>query len=82
MSQSALLPFKFIYLFIFCADKEIKQVLFLKVPEARKALLLSEVDRVAQVYNCELSISLLYFSSHLSSVIGSQKFSLKIRSLY
>jgi len=32
-----------------CLSKEIRRVLFLKVPEARKVLLLSEIDRVAQV---------------------------------
>ncbi|KAH8494769.1 hypothetical protein H0E87_021251 [Populus deltoides] len=31
-----------------CLSKEIRRVLFLKVPEARKVLLLSEIDRVAQ----------------------------------
>lgn len=36
--------------FVYAIIPEIKQVLFLKVPEARKALLLSEVDRVAQDY--------------------------------
>lgn len=30
--------------------QDIRQVLFLKIPEARKALLVSEIDRVAQVY--------------------------------
>ena len=29
--------------------QEIRQILFQKVPETRKALLLSEIDRVAQV---------------------------------
>uniref|UniRef100_A0A6N2K5X8 Vacuolar protein sorting-associated protein 54 C-terminal domain-containing protein n=1 Tax=Salix viminalis TaxID=40686 RepID=A0A6N2K5X8_SALVM len=33
-----------------CLSKEIRRVLFLKVPEARKVLLLSEIDRVAQDY--------------------------------
>ncbi|KAF7803897.1 vacuolar protein sorting-associated protein 54, chloroplastic isoform X1 [Senna tora] len=36
--------------FIHAIIPEIRQILFLKVPETRKALLLSEIDRVAQVY--------------------------------
>ncbi|KAJ6752323.1 hypothetical protein OIU85_002725, partial [Salix viminalis] len=34
--------------FVYAIIPEIRRVLFLKVPEARKALLLSEIDRVAQ----------------------------------
>ncbi|CAN1226115.1 Vacuolar protein sorting-associated protein 54, chloroplastic [Linum grandiflorum] len=36
--------------FTYATIPEIRQVLFLKVPETRKALLLSEIDRVAQDY--------------------------------
>ncbi|KAJ6950615.1 vacuolar protein sorting-associated protein 54 [Populus alba x Populus x berolinensis] len=36
--------------FVYAIIPEIRRVLFLKVPEARKALLLSEIDRVAQDY--------------------------------
>ncbi|GAB4824867.1 Vacuolar protein sorting-associated protein 54, variant 2 [Ancistrocladus abbreviatus] len=36
--------------FAYAIIPDIKQVLFLKVPEARKPLLLSEIDRVAQDY--------------------------------
>ncbi|XP_034899828.1 vacuolar protein sorting-associated protein 54, chloroplastic isoform X1 [Populus alba] len=36
--------------FVYAIISEIRRVLFLKVPEARKALLLSEIDRVAQDY--------------------------------
>ncbi|XP_028755196.1 vacuolar protein sorting-associated protein 54, chloroplastic isoform X1 [Neltuma alba] len=36
--------------FIYAIIPEIRQVLFLKVPETRKALLLLEIDRVAQDY--------------------------------
>ena len=31
---------------------DIRQVLFLKIPESRKVLLFSEIDRVAQVQVC------------------------------
>ncbi|ONI05119.1 hypothetical protein PRUPE_6G356900 [Prunus persica] len=36
--------------FTYAIIPEIRQILFLKVPETRKALLLSEIDRVAQDY--------------------------------
>ncbi|EXC21740.1 Vacuolar protein sorting-associated protein 54 [Morus notabilis] len=36
--------------FIYAIIPEIRQILFLKVPDTRKALLLSEIDRVAQDY--------------------------------
>ncbi|KAJ6792534.1 putative vacuolar protein sorting-associated protein 54, chloroplastic [Iris pallida] len=36
--------------FIYAIMPEIRRVLFLKIPEARKGLLLSEIDRVAQDY--------------------------------
>lgn len=39
-----------IYDFLFVSGLAIRQILFQKVPETRKPLLLSEIDRVAQVY--------------------------------
>lgn len=44
-----------IYDFLFVSGLAIRQILFQKVPETRKPLLLSEIDRVAQVYLCKLN---------------------------
>lgn len=45
---------------VFCETADIRRVLFLKIPEARKQLLMSEVDRVAQV---QFYFLYLYFMS-------------------
>lgn len=44
-----------IYDLLFVSGLAIRQILFQKVPETRKPLLLSEIDRVAQVYLCKLN---------------------------
>lgn len=50
------------YLFGLC--EEIRQILFTKVPDTRKALLLLEIERVAQVCDTDTG-SLFYYSDSI-----------------
>lgn len=52
-------------------NTEIRRILFLKVPETRRPLLLSEIDRVAQVHDFHAAVSYIFFCiSQILSVLS------------